>query len=522
MKRRIKNLTTALLVLFALTAMNGAYAQDPISSITADELKGHIYFLASDFMGGRVGPTKEYEIAAQYSGAQFKASGVLPGAKDENGDPCYFQGVPFAKTVYGEEIGWSIKRNGNAEKLIHKEDFKILFGNTLNHNNAELVYVGYGIEEPDYKWNDFEGLDVEGKIMICLSGSPIKKGKAVLPDDVNKKYAGQRGVQSKIMGLFSKGAEAIILVDIDGSSGMPFSMIPSQFDTEKYVYKGSEKDKSGGMPTIYLAKPEIFNALMSESKNNPLADKENILKAYKPQLLSDTYLNAEVELISEETIMAKNIVGVVPGTDPVLKDEIIVVGGHLDHVKPVMGQVCNGADDNASGSAGVMEIAEAVAMKPCKRTMVFVIYTAEEMGLLGSRYFVDSDLYSLTNLKFNLNMDMIGRSSTKNEETRAHYVVTNKKYVAGIESFISDLNKDITDFPIIYDNDEDSPGGSDHQTFIGKGIPAFFFFSGMHRDLHQPGDDPEKIDYAKAESIARLGYLIVDKLGNMETVPTFE
>ena len=276
------------------------------------------------------------------------------------------------------------------------------------------------------------------------------------------------------------------------------------------------------MPTIYLAKPEILNAFMGESKNNPLNDKENILKGYKTQVLADTYLSANVELISEETIMAKNVIGIVPGTDPELKDEIIVVGGHLDHVKPVNGQVCNGADDNASGSSGVMEIAEAVAMNPCKRTMVFITYTAEEMGLLGSRYFVDSELFPKDNFKFNLNMDMIGRSSTANEESRAHYVVTNKKYVDAIETFISDLNKGITDFPIIYDNDEDSPGGSDHQTFIGEGIPAFFFFSGMHRDLHQPGDDPEKIDYAKAESISRLGYLIVNKLGNMKTVPTFE
>jgi Zn-dependent M28 family amino/carboxypeptidase len=199
-----------------------------------------------------------------------------------------------------------------------------------------------------------------------------------------------------------------------------------------------------------------------------------------------------------------------------------VIGAHLDHVKPVNGQVCNGADDNASGSAGVIEIAEAVKLSPCKRTMVFITYTAEEMGLLGSRYFIDSELFSKDLIKFNLNMDMIGRSSTKNEESRAHYVVTNKKYVAGIEEFITDVNKGITDFPIIYDNDEDSPGGSDHQNFIGENIPAFFFFSGVHRDLHQPGDDPEKIDYAKAESIARLGYLIVEKLGNMETVPTFE
>jgi len=216
------------------------------------------------------------------------------------------------------------------------------------------------------------------------------------------------------------------------------------------------------------------------------------------------------------------VIGIVPGTDPDLKNEFIVVGAHLDHVGPRQGQVCNGADDNASGSSGVMEIAEAVAMNPCKRSVVFITYTAEEKGLIGSRFFINSDVLPKENIKFNINLDMIGRSSPKNEKSRAHYVVTNKKYLNELDAFINDLNVGITDFPLLIDNDEDSPGGSDHQSFIAEDIPAFFFFSGVHKDLHQPGDDAEKIDYAKAESISRLGYLIARKLANMEEVPDFK
>ena len=299
-----------------------------IESITAGELRNHIYFLASDFMGGRLGPSAEYEIAAQYVAAQFAASGVKPAVKNEDGSMSYFQGVPFAKTVFGDKINWQLINNGSATELIHKDDFKILFGNSLNHKKSEIVYVGYGIEEPDHKWNDFKGLDVEGKVMVCLGGSPMKKGKPVLPEEINKKYAGPMGVQSKIMGLFSKGAEAIILVDVDGTSGMPFPMIPSQFDTEKYVYKGGENNRSGGMPSIYLAKPEIFAALMGSSKNNPLNDKENLLKNYKPQLLENVILNAEIEVLSEENIVTNNVIGVIPGTDPSLPGE--QAGGSRD------------------------------------------------------------------------------------------------------------------------------------------------------------------------------------------------
>lgn len=491
-------------------------------SISAGELKSHIYFLASDFMAGRVGPSPEYRIAAQYVASQFRSAGLTPAVITEDGDAVYLQEVPFSKTRYGNKIEWSIKRGDKEIGLRHNIDFKILLSSSLSYNDMEVVYVGYGIDEPDFKWNDFEGLDTEGKILLCIGGAPLKKGKPVLPEEIHKKYSGPRGAQSKIMSFFNRGAAAIIIADVDGSTGWPFEMIPSQLKDEKYVYKGDVEGESSEMiPSIYLARPEIFNHFMEGSRYNPLNDTDNILKHYKPQVLEDIRFSGETEVISREDITTPNVIAMVRGTDPVLKDEYIVVGAHLDHVKPFNGQVCNGADDNASGSAAVIEIAEALAMNPCRRSVVFVTYTAEEMGLHGSDYFVNKGPFPLDKIKFNLNMDMIGRSGKGNEESRAHYVVTDKKYLEGLKIFISDINNGITDFPIIFDNDDDSPGGSDHMSFIKNDIPAFFFFSGIHADLHQPGDDPEKIDYPKAESIARLAFMITEKLANMDQVPDF-
>lgn len=526
MKRIITGLST-LILLQLVTSFSVITAQNTesnvIESITADELKGHIHFLASDFMNGRVGPSEEYEIAAHYVASQFASAGLKPAIKNLDVAMTYFQAVPFTKTTYSDNISWKLLKDDEEIPLEHNKDFRILFGNKLTHNNMELVWVGYGIEEPDHDWNDFEKIDVEGKIMVCIGGAPTKKNKPVLPEEVHNKYIGMRGFQSKVSALFGKGAAGIILADLDGSTGMPFEMIPSEFSTEKYVYKGSEdNNKSEYIPSIYYVKPEFIELLMEGNKYNPMNDPENILKNYKPQELEGVYLDSEIEILNEELITTKNIVGIVEGTDPELRNEYIVVGAHLDHVKPVNGQVCNGADDNASGSAGVIEIAEAVAMNPCKRSVIFITYTAEEMGLIGSRHFIGSNALPLEKIKFNLNMDMIGRSDPDHEADRAHYVVTNKKYVDKLKEFITGLNNGITDFPLMYENDEDSPGGSDHQSYINKGIPAFFFFSGLHEDLHQPGDDPEKIDYAKAESICKLGYLITTKLANMDFVPTFE
>lgn len=518
------NLKKSLLLLASLLILSGGIinAQNPIESITQAEIRDHIFFLASDYMNGRVGISAEYHIAAQYVATQFAAAGLEPLIENKDGSKSYFQGVPFIRTTYSDKLVWKIRKDGKENTLAHKEDFKVMFGNSFNHDNIEIVYVGYGIEEPGHDWNDFRDLDVGGKIMVCISGAPLRKGKPVLPEEIHKKYAGPDGLQSRLYALFSKGAKGIILVDIDNSSGIPFDLIPGDFETEKYVYsEGNARRQQRSIPSIYLARPGIFDILMGDNKNNPLAEPENIIKNYKPQLLEGVFLTSKIEVLNEDLVYANNVVGLVPGTDPVLKNEYIVVGAHLDHVKPVQGQVCNGADDNASGSAGVIEIAEALAMKPCRRSVVFITWTAEEMGLIGSRHFVGSKVLPLEQMKFNLNMDMIGRSDPENKTTRAHYVVTDKKYLGELESLINDINKGITNFPLLFDNDEDSPGGSDHQSFINEGIPGFFFFSGVHEDLHQPGDDPEKIDYPKAESISRLAYLITEQLANMDAVPSF-
>ncbi len=518
-----KKLAYILLSVFLFSAHLGAQdkGQEALNSITAAELRDHIFFLASDYLNGRVGPTAEYEIAAQYVATQFAAAEIEP-VHTQDGNRSFFQDVPFVKTVYDDKLKWKLDINGTDRQLVHREDFKIVYGSKLNFEKTPLVWAGYGIEEPEHKWNDFKDLDTEGKIIVFMTGAPVKKDKPVLPGEIHRKYNGQRGFQTKISRLFSKGAAGIIMVDTENSGPMSFDAVTSRFNTETFEYKNSEQGSRRSRPAVFVVKPGFIDIVMGDKPYNPMKDDSGRLKNYQPQIIKDVQISSSTEMLSQETINTKNVVGMVPGTDPVLKNEYIVVGAHLDHVKPRNGQVCNGADDNASGSAGVIEIAEAVAMNPGKRTVVFVTFTAEEMGLVGSRHFVNSGLFPKEQMKFNINMDMIGRSDPDNEETRAHWAVTHKKYVNALRQFINDTNQDITDFPIIVNNDEDSPGGSDHQSFIREGIPGFFFFSGVHNDLHNPGDDPEKIDYPKAESISRLAYMMAVRLANMEAVPSFE
>lgn len=521
----MKNLRNLFLMLALLVPVMLTFAQqtadEALLSITAEELKGHIYYLASDEMNGRVATSPEYAKAAEYVAAQFAAAGLEPAITLEDGSKSFYQAVPFKKTVYDEKFTLKVTVNGKEKELIHNQDFKIMYGSQPDFDEVEVVWAGYGINEPEHNWNDFKNLDVAGKMVICLDGAPTKNGKAVLPQEVHDKYTGSRGVRHKLIsGMADLGLAGIILIYPNDKQ---FNELTSRFTRERSGYDDPNRGSGRGgrsFTNALVAKPALLNVLLGEEKNNPFSAGYKD-KNYQTGAVPGASISGKITILTEDNIPSPNVVGLVRGTDPVLKNEYIVVGAHLDHVRPRNGEVCNGADDNASGSSGVMEIAEAVAMNPMKRSVIFVTWTAEEMGLIGSRFFVGSDAFPKNSLKFNLNMDMIGRTSPDNESTRAHYVVSNKRYIDELEKFINGLNDGVTDFPLLYENDQDSPGGSDHMSFIDQDIPAFFFFSGLHPDLHNPGDDADKIDYPKAEKISQLGYLIVRNLANSDAVPDF-
>ena len=510
-------------LIFSLSGLLHAQAsiEEALNSITKAELKDHIYFLASDYMAGRVAPSAEYEVAARYVATQFESAGAVPLLKDEAGEATYFQEVPFLKTTFGREIKWIMKNKFETREFLHNEDFKILFSRAPENEKLDLVFVGYGIEEPDYGWNDFKGLDVEGKMLIVLNGAPMKEGKSILPEEVHAKYA-ETSNWNKFWRLSRKGAKGIIIVDESRSGKMSWDSLESKAASEIYAYQGPGSDQGfRSRPTMYALNPEVVDAIFEGQPFSPAQIAEKGLRSYSCFQLEGISIETYFEVKEEKAITTKNVVAIVPGTDPALIHEYITVGAHLDHVAPVDGQVRNGADDNASGSSGVIEVAEAMAMNPGRRPVVFIAFTAEEMGLLGSNYFLNTGTLDKEMIKFNLNLDMIGRSSEENAETRAHYLVTHKKYLNQLSSFVGEINSNTINYPLLYNNDEDSPGASDHETFIDAGIPAFFFFSGVHEDLHKPGDDPDKIDYSKVESLSRLAYLITETLANMNEIPTF-
>ena len=524
MRNRVFFAAFSGLLLSLPQGMDGQEKSYPaMESITQAELRDHIYFLASDYMAGRAGPSEEYEIAAQYAATQFASGGLEPLPADTGNMNGWFQEVPYHKVTLDESPTWVMRTKEGDKVFKHNEDYKIFEGQYLPEEPMEVVFVGYGIHEPDFGWDDFKGLDVEGKMVVLMAGAPVEKEKPVLPDSLHQRYSSMMGLQAKAMPIIRQRPAAVILsLDKQLSAMLPFDRMPSQLKEEIYLYQGPVGEQGDlRIPMIYLVRDELLQTLFQDQKTGPALINEEGMKKYKTFVLKDLMVETRFPVKERQELTLKNVVAYVPGTDPDLSKEYIAVGAHLDHVTLPAGQVANGADDNASGSAGVLEIAEAVALDPPRRSVVFITYTAEEMGLQGSHYFVNAGPLALENIKFNVNLDMIGRTTEENKETRSHYVLGSSIYEAGLVPFISRINEATVQWPLIFDFQHSYSGSSDHASYSDQGIPSFFFFSGSHKDLHTGGDDPEKIEYDKAESISRLAYLITMELANMDEVPDF-
>jgi len=487
----------------------------PVETITAESIRHHVYFLASDALEGRYTGSKGYQIAAQYGESQFRAAGLKPIVKQSD-KIAYLQPVPVVKRTSKSEPELMVRTPKGEAKFLHGKDFRWLDGEILSCENKPLpvVFVGYGIHEPAAGWDDFKGLDVKNKVMIMLQGAPMKNGKPVLPEALHKKYASDSSWQAKVSAMILMPAAAI-LVPASESLLKMWDNIPTQTGSSRISLNDRSAD-AWSIASLFTAKPGIIQALFAGQKQalpNPDAKDTSKVKGFD---LKDASLYLTTSFQDEE-VPAWNVVGLVEGTDPVLKNEYVAVTAHLDHLEPRNGEIRNGADDNASGCAGVMEIAEAVAQKPFKRSVVFVLFAGEELMALGSRHFLGACPVPRDKIIADINLDMIGRTDKESESDRAHYALDADNLRPDLKKLITEVNDRSIRWPLKYEIQPDS--GSDNLVFelMGK-IPGVFFYSGNQPDRHRPTDDADKIDYEKAEKISRLGYEITKELATRTTL----
>ena len=483
-----------LLVVFLLlsTAISAA-----TPAVDADRLLDHIKFLASDDLKGRASGSPELERAADYIAQQFKEIGLRPGGDDGT----WFE--PFELTA-GVTVG-----DGNSLVIADRtRSVRLTLGSTYYPLSAvpndspsipserdeklPLVFAGYGLAAPERQYDDYAGVSVNGKAVIIFSHEPQENNPSS-PLNGTRPMP-QTTLYQKAAVAHGLGARLLIVVSDPTHS------------TDQGLYHAFEE-----VPDLDEAGMAVLRVRRNEMK--PLIDAwgldalaVQIDRDLRPrsQLIKDASVDY-TEFLARNRKVVRNVVGVLPGSDPPKAGEAIVIGAHYDHVglggrlsmtPERAGEIHNGADDNASGTASVIEIARAAMSDRSRfpRTLIFVTFAGEERGLLGSTHYVASPPVSMGETIAMLNLDMIGRSRGAVDVSGLENTVVKEDLMAAAQATGG------------IDIKQEGPGAgrSDDSSFLAARVPAVNFFTGFHADYHRPTDDWEKIDKAGTARVATL------------------
>jgi hypothetical protein len=528
----MKSKTLISIVVGCCFAWSVAFAADETegsgeSPITADELKDHVYYLASDYLNGRAPGLAGYETAAQYVASQFRQAGLDTIITSPDGSKTFFQDISLIRRRL-DRFTISVQSRAGSTSFELGDQFKPFL---LDYGMSEdlvtaPVFVGYGISEPDAGWDDLDGLDVEGKVVIVLDGVPTRDGKGVLPEDIQAKYDGPQGMSPKLEAIAKLTPAAIIAEvsprvlerwDAFPNDGMWPTVVYDDGDSVYYHFIHLDIPRFSLLRTnLLIAKRPFIEAVLGAQQYH-LFDEDGAVeeKKYDTFEVEDTSIRMS-RAYDEEVITTWNVVAGLEGSDPDLKHEYVIVGAHLDHFPPRNGQVMNGASDNASGCAGVLEIAEALSDSRPRRSVLFVLLSAEEVGLLGSRHFAMNLPVPAERVKLYINVDTIGHTVEELREQRGIYISGSSLSCDMLLQVRDDANDPDFGIGITRQKDDESFKRSDQFFFFEHGIPTIGFEAGFHADYHRPTDDPEKLDYEKTRDVSRLILSFVSKLGNTD------
>jgi Peptidase family M28/PA domain len=525
-------LATAALALAAV--LNAADGDPGLASITADALKGHIYFLASDEMGGRDSLSPEGRIAAQYIAGFYHRAGLTAVGDNKT----YFQNFPmtaghidrertYLRAVTGRDAtatrdfamgaDFTLGRQGNVDAAAH----------------APLVFAGYGIAAPEYGYDDFKGVDVRGKVVMVLTHEPQEH-------DPRSRFKGRYNTVHafnwwKPEVIRQHGAAAILIVQEKTSDRKSVRKPSGPTNGQIRVERGSHALTSPfwDLPFFTISR-QVADELLKTSGKTIDQLQDAIDQDGQPHSLAvpDVVVDLRRAIKDRQVIQTRNVVGVIEGSDPRLKDEYVLVTGHYDHVGQTGPFIYHGADDNASAVAAVIAVAEAFKASgaPPKRSLMFLIFEAEEDGLLGAFHYVDHPIVPLDKTVAVLNSDMIGRDeddpewNTTADQNRNGVNVIGTLYNPDLRRVIDAENQTIG-LKLDYKTDGNDPEGwfsrSDQYPFAVKHVPMVLFNTGEHPDYHTANDTWDRINYPKIEKITRLIYLSARTLANSASRPKF-
>lgn len=477
----------------------------PVSS-EATSILEHIKFLAGEECAGRAPGTQGNTFAAEYIEQFYKKENIsvmqqpfsmTTAVKLGASNSVIFDviiekpGIPLDQTK-PTKISWKLGT-----------DYQPYGFSESGTVTAPLVFVGYGISTTDGQYNDYDGVDVKGKIVIMMRGVPDWAKK-------DEKFNSLASLRTKLTAARDKGAAAVCFVNQAGDSAdvlSPFGM--------------DRLSKNSGILALQVRRTPCAR-IFPPKGTSLFVGEQTIEKTKKPFSFQLTNTTATITTALEFTeSKVVNVIAEVPGTNPSLANEYIVVGAHFDHLG--MGdehslaanktpQIHPGADDNASGTAGLLELAKRIKAQPLSRPVLFMSFNGEEKGLLGSKYYVANPTKPLNQIVAMLNMDMIGRMT--DNKLNIQGTGTSAVWPGIIEAAKNGLNLTLS-------TTADGFGPSDHSSFTAKEIPVLFFFSGLHSDYHRPTDTWDKINANGAASIITMVERVARAIGDAPTKPTF-
>lgn len=493
-----------LLAVITVQAQNDSFSKAK-ESITVAELRDHVFYLASDSMKGRMSGTSEYNVAANYAISQFIQAGLKPGYTDPNGNASFIQPFDILSATY-DEINSKFEISIEGKKYFKNtgKDILMFSGNNFEREtlNGDVVFVGYGINEPDFGWDDYNGIDVKDKWIVLLT----EIHDSVLqhfPSKVASEYKNPRErLLRRINSALQLGAIGTISI-LPKSKYKNWNIIEDVFENS---YVGS-LTKHTSCDNILIDTTSI-KLLFQKSPFNPI----EMVGDYGSFQLDNVEINFEKKF-NFTTIKSCNILALKEGTDPILKNEIITVGAHLDHIGTKGENIYNGANDNATGCAAILEIGEAIAEIKTNRSILFILFGGEEVGLLGSNHFVKNYDALKADLKLNLNIDGIGL----NDRSDILSVVGADRINPIFKDQISSINEKTENLELDFSNMEYINAG-DHYSFYLEGIPSAFFTDAGGGVYHTINDDADNINYNFLQKNCFLLYeLTLDMSNNYHT-----
>ena len=494
-----KTIITLAIIVGGLVVMNRSNKEkiDPGSAeILTFEILEHIKYLSSDKLEGRSPGSQGSKKAIKYITKHWEAQGVLPA-----GTKKYEQPFSFINNVsLGSRNILRIRNSKSRYKV--KEDFIPLGWSGNGNIDESVVFVGYGFDIDDsLSWNDYINVNVNKKWVLMFLNGPDGSSP-------HSPYGYHKKLYNKVITARDHGAGGILLLE----------RTEKENKLQPLVYRQSAS--SAGLPIIQITH-EIANDILKNNERK-ISDLRSIIdkKLSSISFELERKVSASVNLKFEKET-ATNIIGFIEGSDPILKNEYIVIGAHYDHLgygghrsgslNPDSLQIHNGADDNASGTAGVLELSHKLMMnkRSLGRSIITICFDAEEKGLLGSKFYTQNPTKNLEQTTLMINMDMIGRLDEKAVTVGG----------AGSAKDLSDIVEKVQNKHSLKIEKNMSGmdfGRSDHASFYKENIPALFFFTGAHQDYHKPTDDWDKIDYQGEKDILNFLYDLIIQLSNIE------